>query len=567
MSGGRDLEDPRTRPDANLEDPSTRPVGALVEPTQALSDTQLRRGAEPMTGSILAEIGESVGRYRITGVLGRGGMGVVLHAHDPELERALAIKVLREQLDNPEQAPGRGLLMREARAIARVSHPNVISVYDVGLHRGRVYVAMELVEGRPLHVWMREAHPLPELLRVFAQAARGLAAAHAVGLVHRDFKPANVLVGNDGRVRVLDFGLARGLGDPNQLVDARGGPRTETGLSGEEITSVGTLAGTPAYMSPEQFDAGEADLRSDQFAFCVSLHEALFGTRPFTGDTLWELREAVIRKPLTLPSSAEALPVGLRELLHRGLAKHAAERFDSMASVVENLDELCAALESSPEAAPIIAPLGFTSASASSSKNLLSSKRLSSYLGTLPRGLDSHPQCSMHGSALRLALARHPLAETDELPDQVRASLADLARADPENPWLGEVPARVVLAAIFDLRVRSLRAWDELWFAIARARFTRQFMGFATPRDGSSLAASLARLWNDFHRGTTLELHPSEGGLSLHLSYPSDLLDPLAHTEALQLVRAGLELSGRTRVELRGVEHDSRQLRAVVAYR
>ena len=572
VMAGPDHEDPRTRPDDVGAEPTlTRaPIKPLIDPTQALLDTQM---SQPPDDDLvnLDEIGSEIGRYRVLGLLGRGGMGVVLHAHDPDLERELAIKLLREHVDAADSPRGRALLMREARAIARVSHPNVIAVYDVGVHHGRVYVVMELVRGRALHVWMRDGHPLHVVLQVFAQAARGLSAAHGAGLVHRDFKPANVLVGLDGRVRVLDFGLARPPGDAAAITTAItsmvAGPALEGLSRGESLTIAGTLAGTPAYMSPEQFEAGRADPRSDQFAFCVTLHEALFGVRPFIGDTLMELRDAVVSSSLALPGSAEGLPARLRELLHRGLAKHGTGRFESMDALVEALDEIRNELTPSPDTPPIIAPLGYLAADSMASPSLLSSERLSSYLGTLPRGVDSHPQCTMHGSSLRFALSRYPLDDEEDLPDQVIASRDYLARADPDDPWIAEVPARVLLAAIYDRHIRSPRNWDALWFAIARARFLRQFLGFMAMGDGRMLASSLARLWNDFHRGTKLDVKPTEDGLTLVLGYPSGLLDPLAHAEALQLVSAGLQMCGHDRVEIHSIESGTRQLQAKVSYR
>jgi serine/threonine protein kinase len=561
-------KDPRTRPGEVADQTQTRPrLDQLIEPTHALLDTQLSQSS-PDAAATLAEIGAEIGRYRVLGILGRGGMGVVLHAHDPDLERELAIKLLREHVDAADSPRGRALLMREARAIARVSHPNVIAVYDVGVHRGRVYVVMELVRGRALHVWMRDGHPLHEVLDVFAQAARGLSSAHAAGLVHRDFKPANVLVGVDGRVRVLDFGLARPPADAAVMTSSiELLPRGDALARGESLTIAGTLAGTPAYMSPEQFESGNAGPRSDQFAFCVTLHEALFGVRPFIGDSILELRDAVVDDDLALPRSADGLPPRLRELLHRGLAKHAADRFENMDAVVEALDEIRSGLATSFDSPPIIAPLGYLTVDSSSSRGLLSSERLSSYLGTLPRGLDSHPQCTMHGAPLRFVLARHPLRGEKDLPEHVLASLDDYDRADPEDPWISEVHARVLLAALYDRHIRSARAWDALWFAIARSRFIKHFLGFTAMGDGRMLAGSLARMWNDFHRGTKLELTPTDDGLALVLGYPNGLLDPLAHAEALQLVSAGLQMCGHDRVEISAIESDARRMRATVSYR
>ncbi|HLT40427.1 MAG TPA: serine/threonine-protein kinase [Enhygromyxa sp.] len=561
---GSDRDGEHTRNDAMAEDAVTRPaLGSLIEPTHALTETVPRQPGGEDGPAELAQ----VGRYRITDQLGRGGMGVVLHAYDPDLDRELAVKLLRERVDAPASQRGRSLLMQEARAIARLSHPNVIQIYDVGVHRGRVYLAMELVRGRPLHVWMRQGHPLTELLEVFCQAARGLAAAHRTGLVHRDFKPPNVLVGDDGRVRVVDFGLARLAADAEALEPAA----LERVSVMASVLSNG-LAGTPAYMSPEQFHSADPDTRSDQFAFCVSLHEALFGARPFVGETLWELRDAVTRSPLTLPGSAEALPAELRALLHRGLAKHGADRFSSMDPIIEILEELRRTLLDDPDREPVLAPIGITSADPGTDPSLRSSKRLSTYLGTLPRGLDSHPQCLMHGAALRLALARHPLVTDDAsraaLPVQVRASLEYLERADPEQPWLAEVPGRVLFAAIYDRHFRSRRAWDELWLGIARSRCLQHFVGFASVRPGIALWSTLARVWGEHHQGTTLAFEktnePSQ--VRLRLVYPKELLDELAHAEALQLVRAGLLTGGFERFEVTEREANERELAAQIRF-
>jgi serine/threonine protein kinase len=557
-----DGDDEHTRDDALAEDAVTRPaLGSLIEPTHALTETVPRTPEDGDPAELV-----QVGRYRITGQLGRGGMGVVLQAKDPDLDRELAIKLLRERSDAPASQRGRSSLMQEARAIAKLSHPNVIQIYDVGVHRGRVYLAMELVRGRPLQHWMRLGHPLTELLDVFCQAARGLAAAHRVGLVHRDFKPPNVLVGDDGRVRVVDFGLARVTTEADALDPAE----LERISLLASVVSNG-LAGTPAYMSPEQFQSADPDTRSDQFAFCVSLHEALFGVRPFVGETLWELRDAVTRTPLKLPGSAETLPTELRGLLHRGLAKHGVDRFPSMDVIIEVLEDIRRELLDDPERTPMLAPIGRPGIDPGSDPSLRSSKRLSTYLGTLPRGLDSHPQCLMHGAALRLALGRHPLTQDDasraSLPTQVRASLEYLERTNPEQPWLAEVPGRVLFAAIYDRHFRSRRAWDELWFGIARSRCIQHFVGFASTRPGPALWGVLARVWREHHDGCTLALDGrGDGHVGVRLQYPHELLDELAHAEALQLVHAGLLLGGVDRFEVVERESSDREMKAVVRF-
>jgi eukaryotic-like serine/threonine-protein kinase len=221
----------------------------------------------------------SVGRYRLLRLVGRGGMGEVYAAHDPELDRKVAIKILRADArpDNIEAAR----LAREAQAVARLSHPNVVAIYDVGSSGGRMFLAMELVEGETLAVWLaRQTRTPSEILDMFLMAGRGLEAAHRAGIVHRDFKPQNVMVARDGSARVMDFGLA-----------AAGGP----GTTGQvRLTKAGAILGTPLYMSPEQMVGQPVDLRADQFSFCVALWEALHGARPFEGTTLLELRGDVL---------------------------------------------------------------------------------------------------------------------------------------------------------------------------------------------------------------------------------------------------------------------------------
>ncbi|HZN95396.1 MAG TPA: serine/threonine-protein kinase, partial [Myxococcales bacterium] len=216
--------------------------------------------------------GATIGRYLILRRLGEGGMGVVYAAFDPELDRKIALKVLRPARRAVAGSVAQARLLREAQAMARISHPNVVAVHDVGAHGDEVFVAMELVEGGTLTDWVEEKpRKLDELLRTFMEAGRGLAAAHSAGLVHRDFKPENVLVGKDGRVRVTDFGLAR--------VDEEGplgaGKRTPSTLSSPALTQEGAIVGTPLFMSPEQAQGRIPDIRSDQYGFCASLYWAI----------------------------------------------------------------------------------------------------------------------------------------------------------------------------------------------------------------------------------------------------------------------------------------------------
>jgi tetratricopeptide (TPR) repeat protein/predicted Ser/Thr protein kinase len=268
--------------------------------------------------------GTSIDRYVVIDELGAGGMGVVYAAYDPELDRRVAIKLLRPSL----LGEGRPRLVREAQAIARIAHPNVVAVYDVGELDGSVFVAMEFVEGQTLNRWLRaKPRTIPEIVGVFRQAGRGLAAAHAADLVHRDFKPDNVLVGLDGRVRVVDFGLARGRGS----VDSVG---VVAGLSfsnlDEALTEAGTVMGTPAYMSPEQLAGRLATAASDQFAFCVALYEALYGERPFDGKSVESLTRAVIACAIREPAAGRSVPAWLRRAVVQGLQTAPKARHPSM---------------------------------------------------------------------------------------------------------------------------------------------------------------------------------------------------------------------------------------------
>jgi hypothetical protein len=253
-----------------------------------------------------------VGRYRIDGVLGAGGMAVVYLAHDPLLDRAIALKVIRAGGD----AGAASRLLGEGQALARVSHPNVIHVYEVGREADRVvYIAMERIVGITLEAWLRTARAAGDVRWVFADAGRGLAAAHAAGLVHRDFKPDNAMVGADGRVRVLDFGLARAAG-----------------------AAGGAVSGTPAYMSPEQWRGEAPDARSDQFSFCVAVARALAGgAHPFGDGSRAAVRDAVLAgRPR--PAWARAIPRRLRRVLRRGMALDPAARHASIDAVVAALD-------------------------------------------------------------------------------------------------------------------------------------------------------------------------------------------------------------------------------------
>ncbi len=266
-----------------------------------------------------------IGRYRVVERLGSGAMGVVYSAVDERLGRKLAIKLLHESFNG--DPTGRARLLREAQAMARLRHENVVLVYDVGTHGDgdeQVFIAMELVEGRTLERWQNEApRGHEETLARYLQAGRALAAAHRAGVLHRDFKPENVLVDAAGRVRVLDFGLARALAGP-----AEGDPADS--LS-EPLTRTGSILGTPAYMAPEQLRGEPTDARADQFSFCVALYEALHGERPFGNVPRFAAVE------VTHVPKDSRIPGHLRRALLRGLADAKEDRHADMDALLAAL--------------------------------------------------------------------------------------------------------------------------------------------------------------------------------------------------------------------------------------
>jgi tetratricopeptide (TPR) repeat protein len=291
-------------------------------------------------GGVELERGAALGRYIVIERLGAGAMGVVYAAYDPELDRKLAIKLLHAgKSGGSGSSGGRTRLVREAQSMARLQHPNVVAVHDVGIFEDQVFVAMEFVEGKTLRAWLREKpRSWRQVLEKFMQAGRGLAAAHAAGLVHRDFKPDNVLVGADGRVRVADFGLARAVRDdaPQPALRDKNAPLSST------VTQTGSLLGTPAYAAPEQLLGKPTDARSDQFSFCVSLYEALYGERPFSADTVVMLVAEIIDGKAGEPPEGSRVPSWLRRILLQGLRATPDQRHASMDALLGEMERMAA---------------------------------------------------------------------------------------------------------------------------------------------------------------------------------------------------------------------------------
>jgi tetratricopeptide (TPR) repeat protein len=274
-----------------------------------------------------------VGRFAILDRLGDGGMGTVYRAYDPDLDRGVAVKILHPQIGDTDEVRT-AWLSREAKAMAQLNHPNIVTVHEIGVHDGQTFVAMELVEGGTLGDWMRDHPPEREghaaaVLELFVQAMRGLAAAHDAGLVHRDLKPANMLIDRGGRLRIADFGLARAAKSEALSTTAS----DSANALGSPTDATGSVVGTPAYMAPEQFD-GRSDARSDQFSLCASFFEAFYGIRAHAGATPLERLDHVVRGRFVEPPTRD-IPAWIREALQRGMAAEPADRFPDLHALAD----------------------------------------------------------------------------------------------------------------------------------------------------------------------------------------------------------------------------------------
>jgi tRNA A-37 threonylcarbamoyl transferase component Bud32/tetratricopeptide (TPR) repeat protein len=329
----------------------------LASDSPALASTEMGdQGSVAAADFELLARGSTVGRYLVLERLGAGAMGVVYAAYDPELDRKIALKLLRPQESDGDQERRQARMVREAKAIAKVSHPNVVSIFDVGVHHGHVFMAMEHLAGGTLREWT--AHQKPawrDVIKTYVQVGHGLGAAHAERLIHRDFKPDNVLLDKNGVPKVVDFGLVRlaaaASSDSsdsgvtfNQKATATGelAPELRSLAAGPAaLTRTGALTGTPAYMAPEQFHSRAVDGRTDQFAFCVSLYESLYGERPFAGSNIIQLVDAVTNGRVREAPKDSQVPGWVRRVLLRGLSTQPERRF-------QTIEQLIAALESDP---------------------------------------------------------------------------------------------------------------------------------------------------------------------------------------------------------------------------
>lgn len=399
-----------------------------------------------------------IDRYVVLEPLGAGAMGVVFAAYDPKLDRKIAIKVLRKRPGEDEGTRGaQRRLMLEARTMARLSHPNVLAVHDVGSHEGHVFLVADLVDGGTLRTWLvREKRPVDEILLTMVQAARGLAAAHKAGLVHRDFKPDNVLVSRDGRVFVADFGLTCAA------------PTTRM-----ERASAPAIAGTPAYMAPEVLRGADADARSDQYSFCVTLYAALFGSRPSDSEMSRTLATA----------SASHVPEEVLAVLRRGLAADPEARFSSM-------DELSAQLSAFTTEA-IVARAASSRSSVASPPSRPARRRAPLVLGAV----------LVLAAAAGFALHRRPAAAASVSPANANASANASANANAGSAAARETasnapassPVAVASAAKDDAAPKAPATPSR-----ARAHAPRTTSRGNVTSDPSSPAPSADPLWRHY---------------------------------------------------------------------
>ncbi|HEY0139111.1 MAG TPA: protein kinase, partial [Nannocystis sp.] len=425
-------------------------------------DVEARRMYAKVTERLFGEPSAPVriGRYRVVERLGSGAMGVVYSAVDERLGRKLAIKLLHESFNG--DPTGRARLLREAQAMARLRHENVVLVYDVGTHGDgdeQVFIAMELVEGRTLELWRREApRSVDEILACYIQAGKALAAAHRAGVLHRDFKPENVLVDAAGRVRVLDFGLARALAGP-----AEGDPADS--LS-EPLTRTGSILGTPAYMAPEQLRGESTDARADQFSFCVALYEALYDERPFGTVPRFAAVE------VTHVPKDSRVPAHLRRALLRGLADAPADRHADMDALLTALRPTVASRRALVAGLLVVGGAGLGAWAAVS-------------LSGNP-GLDF---AALHGS-IEQDLWVHEAHTRLEAASQGSAEVRDSRRVARFHPLLAQDPTSAALL------LRELAPGVEGLAAMRRQVLARPLTRFSVPAEGvRALSFAADVLW------------------------------------------------------------------------
>ncbi|HMF41396.1 MAG TPA: bifunctional serine/threonine-protein kinase/formylglycine-generating enzyme family protein [Polyangia bacterium] len=401
---------------------------------------------------------DMLGRYVVLKQLGAGAMGVVYAAYDPELDRKIAIKILRPEQGKGDSTRHRERLVREAKAMAKLSHPNVGAIHDVGVHGSQVFLAMEFLSGGTLRDWVdAKKRPWREIVRMFIEVGRGLAGAHAEGLIHRDFKPDNVLIDKSGVPKVVDFGLVRlTSGALDQSItgsieatgnedDAAALPVAQTALAA--LTRTGALTGTPAYMAPEQFLGKEIDARTDQFSFCVALYEALYGERPFAGKTLISLADAVTSEKVRPAPKTSDVPTWVRRCLLRGLRGGPDQRYAKIA-------DLLGALENDP-VAHLRRRIGIVAVSAAAIVGTIAVRH-----AIVSKRQEIEKQVAEHVSAAdsSLAEADSKNREAKSLRSRAFAAFDNYQRDDGEGLWAQSLAAAKTADADYQQAIQQLEA-------------------------------------------------------------------------------------------------------------
>jgi len=431
------------RHDASADDQDgwevLRTLAPQVDHEDPLGKELMRRALFPRRTAPLR-----IGRFTVLHALGSGGMGVVYACFDDQLDRKVAVKVLHDGGSGTASAR----LLREAQAMARLSHPNIVTVHEVGQDRGRVFVAMEFVPGATLEVWAAPPRPWREVLAAFVQAGRGLAAAHRAGIIHRDFKPQNVMVGDDGAVKVLDFGLARALDDA--AADAGRPGRRAPSLS---LTRTGAVIGTPVYMAPEQHRGERGSVASDQFNFCASLYHALYGAPPFASSSLAALLSDVFAGRVAPPPPRSPVPSWLHRVVLRGLAIEPERRFASMTELLAALGRDPGRLRRRVAALVVTAALTGAAGFAAAASSAAEVQRCPDARAELGGVWDAE-----RAAAVRGALAAWHLRGADELLATVEPQIDRYARAwveQREEACLAHIEGRQS-ARLFELRSACL---------------------------------------------------------------------------------------------------------------
>jgi tetratricopeptide (TPR) repeat protein len=508
-----------------------------------------------------------MGRYVLRERIGSGAMGVVYSAHDPELDRNVAIKLIAAERD-PRSASERERLVREAQAMARISHPNVVEVFDVGTVEAGVYVAMEVVDGGTLEDWLKQTpRSIDDIVAAFVQIGAGLAAAHAAGLLHRDLKPANVLVGRDGRFRVADFGL---VCVADEAVASPSSPEQlgfEETVENRSLTRTGAIVGTPAFMPPEQHRGEELDPRADQYAFCASLWRALWGAPPFGRGTLHQLAQDKQHLRFAPVETSRRVPAWLDDVVRRGMQPDPDRRFASMRELLGALDRgrrgarrlrLVASASGGALLAGLVAAAFVQDATPSCDA-------LEDDLATAWRSERMRVEAGLRGTgAVGTARAPEIMAALDDYAATLASAREASCRLDPDDPGAA---ARAQCFADADARWREALSLFAIAESAAVDRSSEVIDALVVPQTCLQAAGVVARDAAANARLTALTDRLASHRIAIAAGRAPDpareIAELVAEADALGLprVRADAEL-----LHGRALEHEARDEEAVAAY-